>query len=41
MVEDALILYDRNNYFSKRISLLRDRLKELGAKRVWRGNTWH
>jgi len=41
MVDDALILYDKNNFFSKRLGRLRNRLNELGAKRVWRGNTWH
>jgi len=41
MVEDASILYDRNGFFSKILDRLRNRLKELGAKRVWKGNVWH
>ena len=41
MVEDARILYDKNAFFSKRLERLRNRLKELGAKRVWKGNVWH
>ncbi len=41
MVEDASILYDRNGFFSKILDRLRNRLKELGAKRVWTGNVWH
>jgi predicted nucleotidyltransferase len=41
MVEDARILYDKNAFFAKRLERLRKRLKELGAKRVWKGNIWH
>jgi len=41
MVEDARILYDKNKFFSKRLERLGKRLKELGAKRVWKGNIWH
>ncbi len=41
MVEDALILYDRDFFFSRVLDRLRNRLKELGAKRVWTGNVWH
>jgi predicted nucleotidyltransferase len=41
MVEDASILYDQNGFFSKILDRLRNRLKELGAKRVWTGNVWH
>jgi predicted nucleotidyltransferase len=41
MVEDARILYDKNAFFTKRLGRLRDRLKELGAKRIWEGNIWH
>ena len=41
MVEDARILYDRDGFFAKRLDRLRERLKELGAKRIWRGNSWH
>lgn len=41
MVEDARILYDKSEFFSKRLERLRKRLRELGAKRVWKGNIWH
>jgi predicted nucleotidyltransferase len=41
MVEDALVLYDKKNFFSERIDRLRARLKELGARRVWKGNMWY
>lgn len=41
MVEDASILFDRNGFFSKRLVRLRNRLRELGAKRVWKGNAWY
>lgn len=41
MVEDAHILFDRNGFFSKILEVLRKRLRELGAKRVWKGNVWY
>lgn len=41
MVEDARILFDQNHFFKKRLERLRIRLKELGAKRIWRGNAWY
>lgn len=41
MVEDAKILFDKDKFFEKRLKRLRTRLKELGAKRIWRGNAWY
>lgn len=41
MVEDARILVDRNGFFRQQIDLLRERLAQLGAKRVWKGNAWY
>lgn len=41
MVEDALILFDREQFFSRVLGKLRKRLKELGARRIWKGNVWH
>ena len=41
MVEDAVILYDRNCFFQNILSRLRKRLKELGARRVRLGNKWY
>ncbi len=41
MVEDLKILFDRDNFFLELIEGLRERLKALGAKRVWKGNAWY
>lgn len=41
MVEDARILFDREAFFSMRLERLRERLKELGSKRIWKGNFWY
>lgn len=41
MVEDANILYDKDGFFSRRLERLRKRLKELGSKRIWKGNAWY
>ena len=41
MVEDAKILFDRDGFFGAVLARLRMRLKELGAKRIWRGNAWY
>jgi predicted nucleotidyltransferase len=41
MVEDAKILFDRNGFFNGVLEKLRKRLRELGAKRIWRGNAWY
>ena len=41
MVEDAHILYDREGFFAGVITRLKDRLSDLGAKRIWRGNAWY
>ena len=41
MVEDAIILYDKNSFFSRILNRLRRRLKELGAKRIWVGDKWY
>lgn len=41
MVEDAKILFDKKGFFEKRLDKLRKRLKELGSKRIWRGNAWY
>ncbi len=37
----ARVLYDRQGFFAQRLARLRDRLSELGAKRVWKGNAWY
>lgn len=41
MVEDSKILFDRDNFFLGLIAGLRERLKALGAKRVWKGSAWY
>ncbi len=41
MIEDALILYDRDRFFARKIEALRERLAALGARRVWRGEQWY
>jgi len=41
MVYDAVILYDRNYFFTRILQKLRDRLRELGAERVRMGKKWY
>ena len=41
MVYDSLILYDKDGFFEKILERLRQRLDELGSKRVFRGNRWY
>lgn len=40
MVEDAVILYDREDFLKNTLDVLRGNLKRLGAKRIWRGDNW-
>ncbi len=41
MVEDARILYDRDDFFRKVLTRLAERLKVLGAKRIRQGSAWY
>ena len=41
MVEDARILHDEGDVLAGRLERLRQRMAELGSRRVWRGNTWY
>lgn len=41
MVEDAVILYDRGDFFKRVLERLRSRLRELGAERVRCGRLWY
>jgi predicted nucleotidyltransferase len=41
MTEDARLLYDRDGFFASRLERLRERLRQLGSKRIWRGNMWY
>ncbi len=41
MVEDAVVLYDKENFFTNILNNLREKLKELGAERVRCGRKWY
>jgi predicted nucleotidyltransferase len=42
MTEEAIILYEREGFFSRRLSEMRARLAELGSQRVWLPDgTWY
>ena len=41
LVEDAIILYDKDNFFRNILEKLRKRLQELGAKRIRLGKLWY
>jgi predicted nucleotidyltransferase len=41
MVEDGIILFDRDDFMKKTIDRVRARLRELGARRIWRGRRWY
>ncbi len=41
MVEDARILYDKDGFLARELSRLRERLAQLGARRIWKGNAWY
>jgi predicted nucleotidyltransferase len=41
MVEDARILHDPDGFFAAYLSQLRARLRQLGARRIRRGNAWY
>ena len=41
MTEDAKILFDPECCLAETLERLRRRLRELGAKRIWRGNAWY
>ena len=41
MTEDARILFDRGSFFARELDRLRERLAQLGARRVWLGNAWY
>lgn len=41
MVEDAIILYDRNDFFEKILNKLKKKLKEINAKKIFIGKKWY
>jgi predicted nucleotidyltransferase len=41
MVDDARILCDPQGILAARLDRLRERLRQLGARRIWLGNAWY
>ncbi len=41
MVEDAFIVNDKDDFFGKVLDKLRDRLRQLGSKRIRMGKKWY
>lgn len=41
MLDDARILYDRNGFLQRAFDEFAARLSRLGAKRIWRENSWY
>ena len=42
LVEDAIILFDKGNFFKERLEIFKSRLKELGSEKVeLEGGTWY
>jgi len=41
MLEDLVILYDRDGFFESHLARFKERLDELGARRIRRGNFWY
>jgi hypothetical protein len=41
MTDDARILYDRGDFLRRELQKFSQKLKKLGAQRVWQGNAWY
>jgi len=41
MIEDSVVLIDREGFFQSMMTGLKERLDRLGAHRVWRGDVWY
>ena len=41
MVEDSRLLFDRDDFFQQAMKNLGERLRRLGARRIWSGNAWY
>lgn len=41
MVFDAKILYDKDDFFKNFLFSLKEKLKKIGAKRIFKGNAWY
>jgi len=41
MIEDARVLYDREDFMRQALADFEARLRRLGARRIWQGSAWH
>lgn len=42
MTREAILLFDRNDFFKTRLKKMKARMRELGSKRIWlRDGTWY
>lgn len=41
LVDDARLVHDPAGFLGAYLDGLRERLRALGARRIWRGNVWH
>jgi hypothetical protein len=41
MIDDGRVLYDREGFLQSALEEFTRRLAALGAKRIWRGHSWH
>jgi len=41
MVEDSIIVHDKDGFFERILERLRDALERLGAERIWVGRKWY
>jgi predicted nucleotidyltransferase len=41
IVEDGIVLFDRDGFMSNLLERLRNRLRAMGARRVWRDRKWY
>jgi predicted nucleotidyltransferase len=41
MTEDAIVIYDKDNFFSNILAKFKNKLNELGFERVWLGKKWY
>lgn len=41
MLDDAIVLFDRDGFFGSEMVFFRERLERLGARRVWIGDAWY
>jgi predicted nucleotidyltransferase len=41
LIDDAVILYDKNNFLKELLARLKAKLQEIGATRIWIGSKWY